>query len=86
MKTGFKDPIEVKNPKKNFKWDFAAPVYDERTSCFIEAGSNYGKGHKQPVGGFKARSMDEVIPKGRIETLRTDYVREENIPYESPEV
>lgn len=58
MKSGFSDPIEIKKQKpkdepkdgKNSPWDFRCPQYDERSSCFVNAGTHYGVGHKQPVG------------------------------------
>lgn len=82
MKTGFRDPLEVENPKKKKSpWNFEAPVYDERSSCFVNAGSDYGVGHRQPVGKKEARRMDEVIPMRKVRTLKTQYVGKENIPY-----
>lgn len=58
MKPKFSDPIVIKKqvpedkPKdgKNSPWDFRCPKYDERSSCFINAGTDYGVGHRQPVG------------------------------------
>ncbi len=82
MKTGFKDRLEVKNPKeKTSHWNFKSPDYDERSSCFVRAGSDYGVGKNQPVGGYNARSMDEVIPTGRVNTLQTQYFEEDNLPF-----
>lgn len=73
MKTGFKDPIAVKEGKKvKNPWNFDQPPYDERTSCYVNAGTNYGVGHNQPVGKFKANSY--AIPTGRVNTMKTDYV------------
>ena len=79
MKTGFKDPTSIKKqdpqdkPKesKNSPWDFTCPQYDERTSCFVNAGTHYGVGHKQPVGLNKARNSG-VIPLGHPNTLEVD--------------
>lgn len=69
LKTGFKDPDAIKSKEKSdWPWDFKSPPYDERTSCFINAGNHYGVGHRQPVGKFKAGNSD-AVPKGRIETL-----------------
>lgn len=58
MKSGFKDPIAIRkeDPKnkpidgKKSVWDFRCPAYDERSSCFVNAGTHYGEGHRQPVG------------------------------------
>jgi hypothetical protein len=80
MKTGFKDPIAIKkqDPKdhpvdgKKTPWDFRCPQYDQRSSCFINAGTHYGIAHKQPVGHSENPRSDGVIPKGRVNTMRTD--------------
>ena len=65
MKTGFKDPIEVKTDKKmKSPWDFTAPEYDERSSCYVNAGCHYGVGHKQPVGRKdNPKATSPVLPK-----------------------
>lgn len=80
MKTGFKDPIEPKSmprqsPKdgKNSPWTFTCPPYDERSSCFVNAGDKWGVGHRTPVGRFSATSPSP-IPKGRVATLESDEV------------
>lgn len=73
MKTGFKDFIAVKEGKKvKNPWNFDQPPYDERTSCYVNAGTNYGVGHSQPIGKFKARPY--AVPTGRITTMKSDYV------------
>jgi hypothetical protein len=75
MKSGFKDPIAPKiNPKtKKSPWDYRQPPYDERSSCYVDAGSHYGVGHKQPVGREGApKTKAEVLPFGRINTMKTD--------------
>lgn len=67
MKSGFSDPIEIKKQKpkdepqdgKNSPWDFRCPQYDQRHSCFVSAGTNYGVGHKNPVG-HKGNPKSEV--------------------------
>lgn len=77
MKTGFKDPIGIKNqsPKdkpvdgKNSPWDFTCPQYDQRHSCFVNAGTDYGVGHKTPVGKMSA-SNNGPIPYGKVNTLK----------------
>lgn len=83
MKTGFKDSLEVKNPKeKKNPWSFKAPEYDERSSCFVNAGSCYGVGHKQPIGKDRTSKKD-VIPKGKISTMQTQKIYIDNLPYEA---
>lgn len=76
MKTGFKDPIAVKEGKKiRNPWNFEQPPYDERSSCYIQAGTDYGVGHNQPIGhSGNPKSIDPVLPKGRVNTMRTDHV------------
>lgn len=52
------DPLRIKkqNPKDKPKdgnkspWDFSCPQYDQRSSKFVNAGTDYGVGHRQPVG------------------------------------
>jgi hypothetical protein len=81
MKTGFKDKVDSQSPKK-FKnpWDFTAPAYDERTSCFINAGTHHGVGKNQPVGTEGNPKGADAVPKGRIETLKVA-----NVSYETLE-
>lgn len=87
MKTGFKDPIEVKEGKKiKSPWNFDAPPYDERTSCYVNAGSHYGVGHRQPVGhSGNPKSTSPVLPKGRPNTMEVDEVPVKNLPIEIQE-
>ncbi len=85
MKTGFKDRAEIKrqDPKdkpvdgkpKPLGWDFTCPQYDQRSSCYIQAGTKYGVGITQPIGhkGEPSKNAD-CLPFGRVNTLR---VREE---------
>ena len=70
MKTGFKDPIAPKEKKKVEKspWNYDAPSYDERTSCFVSAGTDYGIGYRTPVGTEKI-TKNYAVPLGRVDTL-----------------
>ena len=80
----FKDPIALKKGKeKKSPWNFDCPPYDERTSCYVNAGSHYGVGHKQPVGshGIPKESVD-VLPKGRPSTMKTSEVPHKNLELE----
>lgn len=78
MKTGFKDPVAIKSQKpedhpkdgKNTPWDFRCPQYDERSSCYVKAGTDYGIAHRQPVGTEK-HSNKSAVPFGRVNTLKT---------------
>lgn len=36
--------------KINSPWDFSCPDYDQRSSCYIHVGQDYGVGKNQPVG------------------------------------
>jgi hypothetical protein len=79
MKSGFKDPIAIKkqSPKdhpvdgKKSPWDFTCPQYDERSSCFVNTGTHYGVGHRQPVG-TERQTNNNTIPKGPVNTMRID--------------
>ena len=79
MKSGFKDPTAIKkqDPKdkpvdgKKTPWDYRCPQYDQRSSCFVNAGTHYGVGQRQPVGTEK-RTDKFAIPVGRVETMRID--------------
>ena len=80
-KSGFADPIAIKdqNPEckpedgKGISWDFRCPQYDQRSSNFVNAGTHYGVGHRQPVGheGNPKRVVD-VLPQTRRDTLQDD--------------
>jgi len=88
MKTGFKDPIAPKGNSKNMKspWNFDQPCYDERTSCYVNAGSHYGVGHKQPVGHHgNPKSKAETLPEHRVKTMKDDEVPRRNLPIEIDE-
>lgn len=84
MKSGFKDPTAIKNQHPKDKpidgkpetiWDFRCPQYDERSSCFVNAGTHYGIGHRQPVGhAGDPKSSVPVLPKGRVNTMKVDEV------------
>jgi hypothetical protein len=77
MKTGFKDRTAPKDQKpkdkpvdgKKSPWDFSCPQYDQRSSCFVNAGTNYGTGIKQPVG-TDTHSNSYAVPVGRVNTMR----------------
>lgn len=81
MKSGFKDPIVIKNQKpldkpnegKKSPWDFSCPQYDERSSCFVNSGTNYGVGSRQPVGHEGNPSQEaSSLPRGRVNTMKVD--------------
>lgn len=81
MKTGFKEPNAIKNQKpkdqpvdgKNSPWDYRCPQYDERSSCYINAGTHYGVGINQPVGHAGNPKMRvDTMPFGRVKTMKDD--------------
>ncbi len=70
MKSGFKDPIapKIKKTIMNSPWNFDAPQYDERTSVFVTAGTNYGTGFNQPVGTKgEAKGSTSALPMDRTQ-------------------
>ena len=80
-RSGFSDPVKVKEQRpKNHPhnegktpWDFKCPSYDQRTSNFVNAGTHYGIGHKQPVGREgNPEPKAAVLPTGRVSTMRDD--------------
>jgi hypothetical protein len=83
MKTGFYDPNSGKDTKPSkTPWDFRSPSYDERSSCFLNAGTDHGIGHRVPVG-HDARVKQRVpcLPYGKVNTMEVDEpaVRKEKI-------
>jgi hypothetical protein len=82
MKTGFSDPLEVKEgKKKKSPWDFECPPYDERTSCYVNAGTHFGVGHRQPVGHEGKPKMDAAtLPRHKSKTMRIDEIPTSNLP------
>jgi len=78
MKKPFSDPLAIKNQKppykpmdgKNSPWDFRTPPYDQRHSCFIQAGTDYGTGVAQP-SGHKGKPKDIVdsLPFNTVKTV-----------------
>ncbi len=79
MKTGFKEPNSIKkqDPKdqpvdgKKSPWDFRCPQYDQRSSCFVNAGTHYGVGMNQPVGHEgNPKVRVDTLPYGRINTMK----------------
>jgi len=87
MDTGFKDPIALKKEKTlKSPWNFDCPPYDERTSCYVNAGSHYGVGHRQPVGHKdNPKATAPTLPKGRVKTMKDDEVPYKNLRIEIEE-
>lgn len=73
-KTGFKEIVKNEEKKIDSKaWNYKAPSYDERSSCFINAGEKHGVGHKQPVGSLK-HSSSGGVSFGKVKTLESDEI------------
>ncbi len=82
-KFGFADPDKIKTQRPEDKpkdgkpyplgWDFTCPQYDQRSSNFVNAGTCYGVGMRQPVG-HKGNPAERAstLPFGRVETMRVD--------------
>lgn len=78
MKTGFKETNPAPKEKSmKSPWNFDCPQYDQRSSCFVNAGSHYGIGKKQPVG-HEGNPKQEGVPRGRVGTLKVDEVPYKN--------
>lgn len=80
-KSGFPDPDRIKDqnpedkPKDGLKspWDFRCPQYDQRSSNFVNAGTHYGVGLRQPVGHKgNPKQIVDVLPQSRVNTLQVD--------------
>jgi hypothetical protein len=80
----FADPCKIKSqrpedkPKdgKNSALDFRCMQYDQRSSNFVNAGTNYGISHRQPIGhSGNPKERVDCLPFGRPETMRVDETR-----------
>lgn len=79
MKTGFKDRNAIPEGKKmKSPFNFDMPCYDERTSCYVTAGTDYGVAPRQPVG-HTGNPKKEGVPFGRPNTMKTDYIHKGKI-------
>lgn len=80
-KSNFADPDRIKeqNPKDQpmdgikSPWDYRCPQYDQRSSNFVNTGTHYGVGHRQPVGhAGNPKDTVSVLPRTRMNTLQND--------------
>lgn len=79
MKKNFKNKIEPKTDKEmKSPWDFTQPHYDERSSCYINAGSHHGVGYRQPTGS-STHSMKGAIPNGKGMGMTVDEIPIKNL-------
>jgi hypothetical protein len=59
MSKVLKDPIKPsKRVDGDYPFEFKAPTYDNRTSCSISAGNDYGVGFRAPLGKEVAGSIE----------------------------
>ncbi len=70
---------KIKNP-----WNFDQPPYDQRSSCYINAGTHRGVGKTQPIGSM-THSMKGEVPKGRPPQLKVAEVPFRNLPIDIEE-
>lgn len=55
MKKVLRDPIAPRQKLNgDYPFEFKAPAYDNRSSCAMKAGNDYGVGFRTPVGRDKA--------------------------------
>ncbi len=83
MKTGFSDPIAIKAKqvkKMKSPWNYDQPEYDERSSCYVNAGSHYGVGHRQPLGhAGNPKMYASTLPNKHPQGMRDDEVPRKNL-------
>ena len=79
MKKNFKNELDPKYEKTmKSPWDFSCPEYDERSSCYVNAGSHYGVGYRQPVGTLE-HNMKGAIPNGKGMGMTVDEIPVKNL-------
>ena len=79
MANPFKNPIKpTKKEDGEKEWSFKAPTYDNRTSCSIPAGDDYGVGFRTPVGKEKPNAMASgPIPQKAMSFKPDDVIKAE---------
>lgn len=65
-------------------WSFEQPLYDQRSSCYINAGTHHGVGKPQPIGS-KTVSNKLPFPVGKHNMMKVDEVPRKNLPIEMEE-
>lgn len=79
MKKNFKNELDPKYEKvMKSPWDFSCPEYDERSSCYVNAGSHYGVGYRQPVGTLTHNNKNGV-PVGKGMGMTVDEIPVKNL-------
>jgi hypothetical protein len=79
MSDVLKNPIAVRK-KENGKMPFSAkaPSYDNRTSCSLALGNDYGVGHRNPVGTEKLSGKSPIPMKAQSFSPDKVFNREDN--------
>jgi hypothetical protein len=58
---------------KNSPWDFRCPQYDQRSGNFVNAGTHYGVGYRNPIGHMgPAKQEVPSLPRHRVDTMQED--------------
>lgn len=71
MKSGFDDRGMGKSGKTiKSPFDYTQPPYDQRSSCFVNAGTHHGVGLTQPIGhADNPKQTVSALPYGRVNTM-----------------
>lgn len=75
-----KDPLKPKAKHEGkYPFDFKAPSYDNRTSCSISAGDDYGIGHRNPIGKDSAKGLESSPIPQKSHAFSPDKVMKRDI-------
>lgn len=81
MKKNFKNNLEDTGISMKSPWDFTQPHYDQRSSCFVNAGSHHGVGYIQPIGS-KNHTSKGGVPIGKGMGMTVDEIPMKNLVVE----
>lgn len=71
---------KVKTTEGQKQWSYKAPSYDNRSSCSVSAGDDYGTGFANPIGLEKASGIGQgPIPMKAMAFSSEGVVRREDI-------
>lgn len=81
METGFPDKQEKHYKAMKNPWDFRMPIYDERSSSYVNAGSHYGTGFNQPIGHEgPAKLHVDCLPMGKVKAQEVVFKKQKDLP------
>lgn len=83
--TTFAMPLKprIKEEKKTSPWNFNQPPYDERTSCYVNAGSHWDTGFRNPVGRIGGpKQRVDTLPYGKHKGMKDTEVPHKNLRVE----